>query len=252
MRLVPDFSRKKGTSAVHEADGIANGLGAYRRKRRGIEPRGAIKSGKLSLTTDKSIEPAEMLRVFGEPSRPASRLTVPDEPTPEWLRMASLERENALLQQTIAAQVGTIAALEQANRLLTHDRTAKRRWWPWSKACFVASFVVTMHLLCRALNTGSYKENNMNRNFEWDDEKAAANLKNHGVAFEDAAGVFYDPSHLDRYDGREDYGEDRFLMVGLFGTVELVVIYTLRDDTIRIISARKAESHERQEYWKNR
>jgi hypothetical protein len=96
----------------------------------------AIKAGKISLTTDRTIDPAEILRVFCEPSRLMSRPTVPDEPTPERHRMASLERENALLQQTIAAQAGTIAALEQANRLLTHDRPPelrRRRLWPWSK-----------------------------------------------------------------------------------------------------------------------
>ena len=92
----------------------------------------------------------------------------------------------------------------------------------------------------------------MTLSFEWDDEKAAANLINHRVAFEDAARVFYDPARLDRYDGREDYGEDRFLTIGLFGTVVLVVTYTMRDETVRLISARKAERHEQPDYWKNR
>lgn len=92
----------------------------------------------------------------------------------------------------------------------------------------------------------------MTLSFEWDDEKAASNLIKHGVAFEDAAWVFHDCNRLDRYDGRENYGEDRFLTVGLVGTVELAVVYSARGDTIRIISARKADSHERHEYWKNR
>ena len=92
----------------------------------------------------------------------------------------------------------------------------------------------------------------MTLNFEWDDEKAAANLINHRVAFEDAARVFYDPARLDLYDGREDYGEDRFLTVGLFGTVMLVVTYTMRGETVRLISARKTERHEQPDYWKNR
>src|SRR3546814_12106563 len=79
---------------------------------------------------------------------------------------------------------------------------------------------------------------------EWDDEKAASNLTKHRVAFEDAARVFFDPNRLDRHDGREDYGEDRFLTIGLVGTVELAVVYTVRGDSIRIISARKAERSE--------
>ena len=88
--------------------------------------------------------------------------------------------------------------------------------------------------------------------FEWDDEKAASNLTKHGVPFDEALPVFLDVNRLDRYDGREDYGEDRFLTIGLADDFELTVTYTLRGDTIRIISARKAERHERHDYWKNR
>ena len=92
----------------------------------------------------------------------------------------------------------------------------------------------------------------MTLSFEWDDDKAAANLTKHHVAFEDAALVFCDLQRLDRYDGREDYGEDRFLTIGLVGNVELAVAYTVRGDTIRLISARKAERHEQRDYWKDR
>jgi hypothetical protein len=92
----------------------------------------------------------------------------------------------------------------------------------------------------------------MTLSLEWDDEKAASNLTKHRVAFEDAARVFLDPNRLDRHDGRENYGEDRFLMIGLVGMLELTVVYTVRSDIFRIISARKAESNERHEYWKNR
>lgn len=92
----------------------------------------------------------------------------------------------------------------------------------------------------------------MNLNFEWDDKKAASNLKKHGVPFEEAIAIFLDPNRLDHHDGREAYGEDRFLAVGLTDTDVLVIAYTVRDDTIRIISARKATSHEQRDYWKNR
>ena len=92
----------------------------------------------------------------------------------------------------------------------------------------------------------------MGLSFEWDEEKAAANLTKHGVSFELAARAFYDPARLDRIDAREDYGEDRFLTIGLVGDVELAVVYTLRGDAIRLISARQAERHEQREYWKNR
>lgn len=92
----------------------------------------------------------------------------------------------------------------------------------------------------------------MTLSFEWDDEKAASNLKKHGVPFDEAVAIFLDPSRLDRYDGREAYGEDRFLTVGLTDTDVLVIAYTARGDAIRIISARKATSHEQCDYWKNR
>jgi len=92
----------------------------------------------------------------------------------------------------------------------------------------------------------------MTLNFEWDDEKAASNLTKHGVPFDEAAAVFLDVNRLDRYDGREDYGEDRFLTIGLADEFELVVAYTMRGDTIRIISARKAKRDEQREYWKDR
>jgi uncharacterized DUF497 family protein len=91
----------------------------------------------------------------------------------------------------------------------------------------------------------------MTLSFEWDDEKAAANLIKHHVPFALDSRV-YDPARIDRYDGREDYGEDRFLTIGLVGTVIVVVTYTMRGETVRLISARKAERHEQPDYWKNR
>lgn len=50
---------------------------------------------------------------------------------------------------------------------------------------------------------------------EWDADKAARNLKKHGVSFEDAELVFYDSGRVEAYDGREDYGEDRWATIGL-------------------------------------
>ena len=87
--------------------------------------------------------------------------------------------------------------------------------------------------------------------FEWDDEKAASNLAKHGVPFDEALPAFLDVSRLERHDGREDYGEDRFLTIGLADGFVLTITYTLRDDIIRIISARKATLHEQRDYWKN-
>ncbi len=85
--------------------------------------------------------------------------------------------------------------------------------------------------------------------FEWDAEKAALNLRKHGVAFEDAVLVFNDLCRMEYHDGREDYGEDRWVTTGFVFSLLLSVAYTVRDEeTIRIISARKADHHEKKQY----
>ncbi|AXI83016.1 BrnT family toxin [Xylella taiwanensis] len=84
---------------------------------------------------------------------------------------------------------------------------------------------------------------------EWDAAKAALNLQKHGVAFEDATRVFLDGGRIESYDGREAYGEDRWATIGQVYTAVLYVVYTVRhEDTIRIISARRALSHEQKQY----
>ncbi|MCC6776459.1 MAG: BrnT family toxin [Hyphomicrobiales bacterium] len=84
--------------------------------------------------------------------------------------------------------------------------------------------------------------------FEWDDAKAARNEANHGVSFETAIRVFKDPFAIERVDDRKDYGEVRFSILGLVDGRLLYVAYTLRNGTIRIISARGAEPNERRQY----
>lgn len=83
--------------------------------------------------------------------------------------------------------------------------------------------------------------------YQWNREKAAANLRKHGIDFADAVSVFSDDLALTIPDERFD--EERFVTIGLdgFGRV-LVVVYTLRGDAIRVISARKASRQERQQY----
>lgn len=85
--------------------------------------------------------------------------------------------------------------------------------------------------------------------FEWDSRKAAFNLKKHRISFPLAAEIFLDKNRIERRDGDNDYGEDRWITIGLVDEIEIVVGYTVRNDNIRIISARKANSHERQAYW---
>ncbi|HEX3558346.1 MAG TPA: BrnT family toxin [Pyrinomonadaceae bacterium] len=85
--------------------------------------------------------------------------------------------------------------------------------------------------------------------FEWDDQKAVANLKKHGVSFGEATEIFYDPNALEGYDGKHSEDEARFFIIGLSSRRLLYVIYAERTgDVIRIISARKAVQAERQIY----
>lgn len=85
--------------------------------------------------------------------------------------------------------------------------------------------------------------------FEWDADKEALNLRKHGVRFSVAARVLLDPYRIEAYDGREDYGEDRWATIGYADPALLYVVYTVRhDETIRLISARKANEQERKQY----
>ena len=84
---------------------------------------------------------------------------------------------------------------------------------------------------------------------EWDADKAARNLRKHGVEFSVAARTFCDPCRIEVYDGREGYGEDRWATIGYVAPALLYVVYTVRiGETIRLISARKANEQERKQY----
>ncbi len=86
--------------------------------------------------------------------------------------------------------------------------------------------------------------------FEWDAAKARANLRKHGVAFEDAKLVWSDPLHVVRFDRFEE-GEARWQALGVAsGVVLLLVVHTypVAEDAVRIVSARKATAAERRSY----
>ena len=86
--------------------------------------------------------------------------------------------------------------------------------------------------------------------FEWHDAKAEANLQAHGVSFDLAKTVFKDPFAVERLDDREDYGEERFVLIGMAeGNVVLFVAYTERQGRMRIISARRATQNEQDDYF---
>jgi hypothetical protein len=87
--------------------------------------------------------------------------------------------------------------------------------------------------------------------YSWDDEKNRSNLQRHGMTFEDAVRIFEGPT-VEKVDDRFDYGEIRVYAIGLVNGLEITVIYTDRDNDERhIISAWRAEPHERRYYWQN-
>jgi uncharacterized DUF497 family protein len=80
--------------------------------------------------------------------------------------------------------------------------------------------------------------------FEWDEAKSEACFKTRGFDFEYAAFVFADPNRMIFQDTRRSYGEDRYQLTGRIDGRLFVLVYTPRDDVMRIISARKANSRE--------
>ncbi|HEX9882934.1 MAG TPA: BrnT family toxin [Desulfobaccales bacterium] len=86
--------------------------------------------------------------------------------------------------------------------------------------------------------------------FEWDDAKAAANFRKHGVTFAQAAYAFRDPFAVEWIDERAVHGEERIILLGMSGGQILSVVYTERGERIRIISARRATKHEKDNYFR--
>ena len=84
--------------------------------------------------------------------------------------------------------------------------------------------------------------------FEWDDSKAAANLRDHQTSFDAARLAFDDVFAVEREDRREDYGEDRYSLLGMVEDRLIYVAYTYRGDRKRIIMARGAEPYEKRLY----
>jgi uncharacterized protein len=84
--------------------------------------------------------------------------------------------------------------------------------------------------------------------FEWDDAKAASNHRRHKITFEQAREVFADPFIIEWVDEGQYEHEQRFSALGIVENRLLFVAYTMRGDTIRIISARRAEPFERRRY----
>ena len=85
--------------------------------------------------------------------------------------------------------------------------------------------------------------------FEWDEKKAEDNLRKHGVSFAEAKTVFNDPFSVTIYDPDHSSDEQRYIDIGLSSKGRLIVVsYSERGETIRIISSREATKREQGEY----
>lgn len=93
----------------------------------------------------------------------------------------------------------------------------------------------------------------MHYNFKWDPKKANVNLSKHGISFDQATEVFNDPLHLSILDNEHSGQEERWVTLGKLKNNEYIVVaHTFSEQAgaafIRIISARKATKHERNQY----
>ncbi|MDO4961213.1 MAG: BrnT family toxin [Eubacteriales bacterium] len=84
--------------------------------------------------------------------------------------------------------------------------------------------------------------------FEWDEEKEQKNIRKHGIDFSTAALVFGDDNRIELYDESHSFDEDRYITIGMVNNI-LTVVYTVRTDAYRIISARIATNAEKEEYY---
>ncbi len=83
---------------------------------------------------------------------------------------------------------------------------------------------------------------------EWDENKNQVNIKKHGISFETAALVFADEERIEYYDKAHSLDEDRYIVLGCVQGI-LYVVYTMRSDAARLISARMATATERRVYY---
>ena len=91
--------------------------------------------------------------------------------------------------------------------------------------------------------------------FEWDTRKEKANIKKHGVSFDEARTVFYDENAIQYFDPDHSEDEDRFILLGISLKLRVLIVchcFRKSEAVVRIISARKADKNEEQEYWRLR
>lgn len=88
--------------------------------------------------------------------------------------------------------------------------------------------------------------------YSYDQTKKASNLRKHGLNFDDARAVFESGNAVTFEDRRFDYGEVRYLTLGLLGGEVVIITTTETEKTIRIISMRRADKNEQKIYFENR
>jgi uncharacterized DUF497 family protein len=84
--------------------------------------------------------------------------------------------------------------------------------------------------------------------YEWDEKKRKANLRKHGFDFRDAPHIFEGVT-LTVLDDREEYGEERYITLGLLKNTVVIIAHTEQPNAIRIISMRKATRYEERNYF---
>jgi uncharacterized protein len=84
--------------------------------------------------------------------------------------------------------------------------------------------------------------------FEWDPQKAIANLEKHNVSFDEASLAFFDPNAIEIFDELNSDSELRFHLIGISSLRLLFVGYTVRGDRIRIVTARRANAKQLKYY----
>lgn len=88
--------------------------------------------------------------------------------------------------------------------------------------------------------------------FVWDLKKEKLNIAKHGVSFQEASDIFIDDRAITEFDNKNSQNEDRFLIIGISRKLNILFVVFVEkvDSEIRIISARKANSKERNSYEK--
>ncbi len=91
--------------------------------------------------------------------------------------------------------------------------------------------------------------------FEWDERKKKANIKKYGVSFDEARTAFYDENAIHFFDPDHSEDEDRFILLGISFKLRVIVVchcFRKSETVVIIISARKADVDEENEYWRHR